>query len=144
MQNHRNIQVLFTSGEYREEREDSLVVEEALQIILNEQDFSMTMRTPGADRYLIRGLLHATAIEDSTFLSYDEESLLQGTCARVEIVDNDSWTDRALMATSSCGVCGERNLDKLYMGLKSVAPISFDPQMIPDYFDLTFRTSGFI
>ena len=132
MKAYKNIQVLFSDGESREEGQDDLVLEEALQIILNQREFLMTMRTPGADRYLIRGLMHSSDIETAGIVSYEEELLSQGSCARVQIAEQVLWEERQLMATSSCGVCGERNLDKLYAGLRPVERnFSFDPAMIP-------------
>ena len=42
--------------------EDHIVVEEALQINLNGKPYTVTMRTPGSDRFLIRGLLFTEGI----------------------------------------------------------------------------------
>ena len=48
---------------------DSLTIEEALQINVNNKPFMVSMRTPGDDLELIRGLLHSEdIIEDPTFI----------------------------------------------------------------------------
>lgn len=39
--------------------EDTLTNEAALQILVNHEPFSVTMRTPGSERDLVRGLLYA-------------------------------------------------------------------------------------
>ena len=45
---------------------DNLTVEQALQINVNEKPFSITMRTPGNDEELIRGLLYSEDIYRSS------------------------------------------------------------------------------
>ena len=42
--------------------DDNLTVEQALQININNQSFTLTMRTPGNDLDLIRGLLYSEDI----------------------------------------------------------------------------------
>ena len=45
---------------------DNLTVEQALQININNKPFSITMRTPGNDKELIRGLLYSEDIYRNT------------------------------------------------------------------------------
>ena len=45
---------------------DALTIEEALQININNKPFTVSMRTPGNDMYLVRGLLHAEGVINST------------------------------------------------------------------------------
>ena len=45
---------------------DALTVEEALQIVINGKPFTLSMRTPGADRELVRGMLHSEDIINSS------------------------------------------------------------------------------
>ena len=56
---------LLQEGERTASFEEALVVEKALQIVVNGQEFSMTMQTPGDERFLIRGLLHGEGINFS-------------------------------------------------------------------------------
>ena len=42
--------------------EDNLTIEQALQISINNESFTITMRTPGDDNDLIRGLLYSEDI----------------------------------------------------------------------------------
>ena len=46
---------------------DALTIEEALQININNKPFTVTMRTPGNDDSLVRGLLHTEGIISTTF-----------------------------------------------------------------------------
>ncbi len=41
---------------------DALTVEEALQVRINGKPFTLSMRTPGADAELVRGILHSEDI----------------------------------------------------------------------------------
>jgi len=48
---------------------DALTIEEALQININNKPFTVTMRTPGNDDSLVRGLLHTEGIiKDQNYL----------------------------------------------------------------------------
>ena len=48
---------------------DALTIEEALQINVNNKPFTVSMRTPGDDLELVRGLLHSEdIINDPTFI----------------------------------------------------------------------------
>lgn len=101
---------------------DALTVEEALQININGRPFTVSMRTPGDDRALIRGILHAEdIISDATYhpeISFEEKND-QGV---VTIVDARIPTDklgqgytnsRSLLSVSSCGICGKTELSDL-------------------------------
>ncbi len=41
---------------------DALTVEEALQININKKPFTLSMRTPGEDANLVRGMLHCEEV----------------------------------------------------------------------------------
>jgi FdhD protein len=132
----KNYDVLFCRNGTTDRQRDDVIEEEALQIMINKREFSMTMRTPGADRYLVRGLLHGSGIANSNFLSFEEEQHIYGACVRAEIAGEAAESNRLLMSTSSCGICGERNLDNLFSGLKKIEKnISFDAYMIPQYYE---------
>lgn len=98
--------------------EDALVVEAPLHIKVNGEAFTTTMRTPGDDRALTRGLLYTEGIvtDPNAALSFreiaDPES---GLAACVEVTldarDIEKEVDgrRSLLSGSSCGVCGTRD-----------------------------------
>ena len=50
---------------------DSLPVEEALQININGAAFTISMRTPGEDENLVRGLLHSEGIINDPLFTPD-------------------------------------------------------------------------
>jgi MOSC domain-containing protein YiiM len=84
---------------------DSLTVERPLQIMVNGSLFSMTMQTPGAERFLVRGLLHSEAVNDAPFINYEQEETPLGTFARVDLTGSAmAPANRRLASTSSCGL----------------------------------------
>jgi FdhD protein len=104
---------------------DVLVVEEPLEIRIEGRRYTATMRTPGHDDLLARGLLFCEGvIEDND----DIEKLTQSTLCRerseelVNLVDvtlHDSasipahlW-ERSLISNSSCGLCGKSNVEAM-------------------------------
>lgn len=104
------------------EVEDLLTVEEALQININGKPYTLTMRTPGDDDYLVRGLLFTENITSgnqdyiSLHLNKDFESGLVHS-ADVLVSPNDInydfLTERTIYSGSSCGLCGKRETDDI-------------------------------
>jgi FdhD protein len=118
---------LLQEGEVLEEREETLVQERPLQIIVNDQEFSMTMQTPGDERYLIRGLLHSEGVKHTSFTEYEQSEEDNGTIAKVRIVCTKAIAgDRTLVSTSSCGLCGKTNLDSLF---EEIDPVTKDAHL---------------
>ncbi len=116
----------------RDEREratDLVAVEEPLQVILEHGDaharrespLAMTMRTPGHDRDLVIGFLHAEGV-----IEQSEDLVSVRHCARSDTPDNvvravlrdrvvvpPGLLERNLTTTSACGICGARTLESL-------------------------------
>lgn len=105
-------------------RQDTLAVEEPLEIRLNGESFVVTMRTPGDDLDLVHGLLHAegiiAAVADITLARYcagaDEEgvnsyNVLDVTLAPSIVVDPEAR--RSALTSSACGVCGAASIDQV-------------------------------
>ncbi len=109
---------------------DVLVEEEALQIVINGTPFTITMRTPGDDEALTRGLLYCENVytnkeqKPSIILSKQ----LDRTIASVTIATNQIQigieNERSLISVSSCGICGKTQLDDLTGTLKSEGKIT--------------------
>lgn len=101
---------------------DALTIEEALQININDKAFTVSMRTPGEDTNLVRGLLHAEAvINDVNFIpdivlkKENDEGIV--TIVNVAIPENklgEGYSNsRSLLSVSSCGICGKTELGDL-------------------------------
>ncbi len=107
------------------ELDDTLVVEEPLEIRLGSERFTVTMRTPGEDFALTRGLLLTEGVIES------EADIGQiRYCDTGEAADSDvpnivtvrlkrpplsgRW-QRTLMAGTSCGLCGKAALEAVGM-----------------------------
>jgi len=105
---------------------DSLTIEEALQININGEPFTVTMRTPGDDIQLVRGLLHSEGIIKDRTYSPDVIIRKENENGIVTVVDlsipeellGDGFSNsRSLLSVSSCGICGRKELDELsFMG----------------------------
>jgi FdhD protein len=119
------IEVVKVRGNARELTEDSVAVEEPLEIRLGYEDagerrtrsVSITMRTPGHDEDLAAGFLYTESIVRSP----DDIAIIKpcdgDNTIRVELEDGvDVDLDRLqrhFYTSSSCGVCGKASLDAL-------------------------------
>ncbi|MCM8528602.1 MAG: formate dehydrogenase accessory sulfurtransferase FdhD [Lentisphaeraceae bacterium] len=121
MNDKKEINSILQEGDICENKVENVVVERPLQIIVNNKEFSMTMQTPGNERYLVRGLLHAEGIQHSEFAEYSQEESENGTTVSVKVIcRKEIRSDRALMSSSSCGLCGKKNLDNLFDGIRPI------------------------
>jgi FdhD protein len=119
------IRVAKMRGNLRETTEDSVAIEEPLEIRLGYEDagtrrtrsVSITMRTPGDDEDLATGFLFT----ESIIRSPDDIAIIKpcdgDNTIRVELEDGvDVDLDRLqrhFYTSSSCGVCGKSSLDAL-------------------------------
>jgi len=94
------------------ERDDALAVERALEIHVAGAEPLITMRTPGADRELVAGLMHGEGVirsaDDIVHLKpapgeADVIRLMLKPAARERL----GRVERNTLATSACGVCGK-------------------------------------
>ena len=124
--------VLKFSSEIFKDTEDLISVEEPLEISLkyklenkwNTQNLSITMRTPGHDKDLVRGFLFneqiITSLNDiKTIESYGDkvgqyniQNKILATLTNAENI-NITKIKRDFLTNSSCGVCGKSSLDAL-------------------------------
>jgi len=98
---------------------DALTVEEALQVRINGEPFTLSMRTPGADPELVRGILHsedivnATSFHPAVVVASENES---GVVRVVDLEIPETYlgkgysNSRSLLSVSSCGICGKTEL----------------------------------
>ncbi|CAM1358907.1 formate dehydrogenase accessory sulfurtransferase FdhD [Tenacibaculum xiamenense] len=100
--------------------EDKLVIEAPLQININNQPYTVVMRTPGDDKYLIRGLLFAEDIykkyDNFNAERIDEDeyfnNVIDITIAKSDL-GKGYLNKRTLLSVSSCGICGKKEIEDI-------------------------------
>ncbi len=91
--------------------EETVAIEEPLEIHINGQPWVTTMRTPGQDRELALGLLYSEGL----FVDYvdiDAISVEENVVLIEGQISVDGHT-RGFVRSSSCGVCGRASLDAI-------------------------------
>ena len=127
-----NYKVLKFESKILNEFDDQISIEEPLEIILKYKDkktwvektISITMRTPGDDKDLVRGFLFNERVVEQ--INYIENIELVGDSVgqyklknkAVATINNSENIDidkikRNFLTNSSCGVCGKTSLDSL-------------------------------
>ncbi|MGJ5817571.1 formate dehydrogenase accessory sulfurtransferase FdhD [Paludibaculum fermentans] len=109
----------LVQGGHLERRDDSLAVEEPLEIRVGGKSLSVTMRTPGNDYELAAGFLfsegivrHAGDIASITRLPDGNPNIVQVVLAR-DAAAKPLSVQRAFVMTSACGLCGKASLAAL-------------------------------
>ena len=148
-------QGLKISKKSYQEVNDFLVIEAPLQININNESYTVVMRTPNDDIELIRGLLFAEDIYKKTspfvFEIIKEESkiasIINITISK-ENLGKGYLNKRTLLSVSSCGICGKQELKDLKVignRLESTFFSSenlFKMQLEMTVFQETFKKSG--
>lgn len=140
------------------EVDDILTVEEALQININGKPYTLTMRTPGQDEFLVRGLLFTENIATknqqtiSIHLNEDKASGLVYSADVLVSPDDINYNflyERTLYAGSSCGLCGKRETDDIVVeGPPLISDESIGISLLMSMFDqmnrqqATFNRTG--
>jgi FdhD protein len=96
-------------------------VEQALEVRLHGEPFSVIMRTPGDDHHLVVGFLFSegviTAADDLDGITDDPTSAdvidVQLSAARQPILSEVLASRRNVTTNASCGMCGRRTLESL-------------------------------
>ena len=120
--------------------DDTLVVEEPLEIRVGGRSLVVTMRTPGHDEELAAGFLYAEGMVDGADdlaalkkvrdPAEPRDNTLDVLLASGVRADEDRFASarRALYASSACGVCGKATLEQvLQLAPPLVEPMRFDP-----------------
>lgn len=121
---------------------DHLTVEEILQISINGQPYTTTMRSPGDEEELVRGILWTedvyTGSANPPFFVTEKNEAGHIVKVNVNIPETELGqgitTQRNLMSVTSCGVCGKYELDLTLSGKKLNAPIELLPEQISAMF----------
>ena len=125
-------------------RPDTLAVEEPLEIRVDDEPLTVTMRTPGDDFDLTLGFLHSegliTSADDVARLMHclDEDADGSPTYNVVDVTLRPGMSlpdnaRRAFLTTSACGVCGTAAIDALQTTSRyavAADPVSVDPAVL--------------
>ena len=122
MRDSKRVSVLKIEEEQQRRLDDDVVMEEPLEIRVNGESFSVTMRTPGDDFDLAFGLLWSEGIIGSPgeigTIAYcpDEEQPELKNIVNVVLTDSGRKLEssRRLWSNSSCGLCGKATLDAIH------------------------------
>jgi FdhD protein len=97
--------------------EDDVCVEEPLELRVEGEPAAITMRTPGDDLDLAAGFLLTEGVidgpDDLRALAIVGENTVDARLADGVPALRARSADRAMYATSSCGICGKASIDRL-------------------------------
>ena len=121
MRDSRRVSILKIEEQRSSRVEDDVVIEEPLEIRVNGESISVTMRTPGDDFDLAVGLLWTEGIihsrDEIGTIAYcpDEEQPELKNIVNVGLVDSGRKLEssRRLWSNSSCGLCGKNSIADL-------------------------------
>ena len=129
----RSVEVVGVHRASRSVVRDDVVVEEPLAIRLGGAPFAVIMRTPGEDRALAAGFLHAERLlsgpDDIASIQESPDACEEDAANVVHVWLRGEAGLRAAVALSSrrrvaavaaCGVCGRQTIDDLMAGLSPV------------------------
>lgn len=99
---------------------DPLSIEAPLQISINGESFTVVMQTPGDEKDLATGLLHAeNVILDFSKVEWEEIRNEQNQIEELRLTTpsfnfGDGYlSSRSLLSVSSCGICGKKEIQDL-------------------------------
>jgi FdhD protein len=122
--------------------QDVLTVEEMLQVSINGESYTTTMRSPGNEEELVRGILLTEDVyvgknNPAFFITEKNE---QDYVVKVNVLIPEEQlgagmnTKRNLMSVTSCGVCGKYEMDLALLGTKLNASVELLPNHIANMF----------
>ena len=111
---------------------DAVAREEPLEIRIEGRPVAITMRTPGHDLELAAGFLFTEGVidgpDDLTAMAHvDDPSTPEGNTVDTVLAAGvpaarRGAADRAMFASSSCGVCGKATIDRLRQKVPPLSP----------------------
>ncbi len=130
MESFRKYNGIKYSGDAVADVEDYILIEKPLRIVINDEPFTVTMRTPNDDYDLVKGLLYAEDIFEKTATpSYQFQAAHKDCLDTMYVTIDDAQlkdgykSARNFLSLSSCGICGKTDLPKLEGKLKKNASI---------------------
>ena len=128
----RAVEVLRVAGSAGRSGPDTVVIEEPLEIRIGTRPLLVTMRTPGQDLDLVRGLLFTEGLvaspEDVAAVSWcrDVEQEAKGNVVTVSLREgaalDETRAERVGLVSSGCGVCGKATLEAIRAEAPRVGP----------------------
>jgi len=123
------------------EEVDWLAVEEPLEIRIDGRAVAVTMRTPGDDLELAAGFLFTEGVIDgeddlAALAMVDSPQDPQGNRVDALLASGvpparRTRADRALFASSSCGICGKASIDRIrQLVTPAAAPLVVEPAVL--------------
>ena len=114
------VRILRCTGDRGTEDQDAVAIEQPMEIRVNAESLAVTMRTPGNDFELAAGLLYAEGLitcaadllvikRDQDPANADRENTIL-TAVKPWDQGVRSADERSLLATSSCGICGKKDI----------------------------------
>jgi len=137
--------------------DDVLAVEESLSISINGEPFTVTMRTPGNEQELVRGLLYTEEVyrdlEKDPVIEILETNVKGYTTALNIKIEDDKIlknfaASRNLVSASSCGLCGRTSFEDTVSKNTISESGLLQPAMVASMFEAmskqqdTFQRSG--
>lgn len=133
--------------------DDSIVVEEPLEIRVGERPVSVTMRTPGDDTELAAGFLFTEAIIDTADAIDSMRHWGSANVIRVALREGTKIDlqrlQRHFYSASSCGICGKASIDAIRVHAKPIeSPLRVRSEVLARLPDLlrhhqsTFHSTG--
>jgi FdhD protein len=118
--------------------DDFLAVEAPLEIRLGSRSFAVTMRTPGNDLELAAGFLFSENVilsssQIRSLAPLDEDPNIVSVQLEAENQPGRTTSERKLLITSACGVCGKSSLEDLASNRCPLLPgdgLRVDPRVI--------------
>jgi len=128
MRDSTPVSVLKITESQAQKVDDDVVIEEPLEVRVNGESISVTMRTPGNDFDLAVGLLWTEGIirsrDEIGTIAYcpDEEQPELRNIVNVGLVDSKRKLEssRRLWSNSSCGLCGKATLDAIHQACQPI------------------------
>jgi FdhD protein len=134
---------IYFNGKEFSNVEDSISVEVALSIAVNETPFTVTMQTPGNEKDLALGLLFTENIFRNQNHKPVIDILLKNKDGYITSINVHIPTDlilkdfagtRNVISSSSCGVCGKTSLDDLDCKPVDNSEV-LNPELVPKMFE---------
>jgi FdhD protein len=153
--------ILFPGKKYADDQvldvSDALTVEEILNISINGEPYTMTMRSPGDEEDLVRGILLSEDVYDD--LSTNPRMLIterneKGFVTKMNVllpedkIKSGIDSKRNLISVSSCGMCGKSEMELSLYGDVIVPRQKLKIENVAGMFELmseqqsTFKDSG--